>query len=215
MNKRTVIAAFVFLALIMTRDSWCYEQESDARGWTNYFLLAVQDGMEFPQPTNEVVYRAVKTSITEAMAARDYLRKRESEYSMRTHRPLAAKATEWETQAGGKTQKVRVTVIESVDGRDGAMEGLCALMSSHTSMGGTVYEVMKGGPGDVCLRFRHQGEGEGNGPKVLFFCRGNVAVQVMLMSPYGDVMPVACLVDSAILGSSAEAKDEEEQLISQ
>ena len=208
MNTRMVTAAFVFLTLVMAGDSWCYGQESDARGWTNYFLLAVEDGMQFPQPTNEVVYRAVKTGIAGTMAAHDYLLKSESDYSVRAHRPLSAKSTEWETQQGGNIQKVRVTVIESDKGRDGALEGLCALMSSHTSMGGTVYKVMKGGPGDVCLQFRHQGGGEENGRKVLFFCRGNVAVQVLLMSRHGDTMPAARLVDSAILGSAAEAKDQ-------
>lgn len=211
MSTKTVIAASVFLTLVLARDSWGSKQDSDARGWTNYFLLAVQDGMKFPQPTNEVVYRAVKTTIADAMAAKGYLSKRESDYSVRAHKALSAKSTEWETQPGGTIQKVRVTVIESDNGRDGAMEGLCALMSSHTSMGGTVYDVVKGGPGDVCLRFKHQSGAEGNGPKVLFFCRGNVAVQVLLMSPHGDAMPTARLVDTAILGSSAEAKEQEKQ----
>ncbi|NBK21880.1 MAG: aspartate--tRNA ligase, partial [Spirochaetia bacterium] len=35
------------------------DEESDAKEWTNYFMRSVQNGMQFPQPTNEVMYHAV------------------------------------------------------------------------------------------------------------------------------------------------------------
>lgn len=206
MNKITIYAGYLLLALFMVRGSWCYGQESDAKEWTNYFMRSVQNGMQFPQPTNEVMYHAVKTSIAKAMASQDYLMKRESDYSMRVHRPISANSTEWEARLDGKIQKIWLAIIESDRGRDGAMEGLSALMSSHTTMGGPVYEVMEGGPGDVCLQFKNQNAVEGNRPKVLFFCRGNVAVQVVRLLPNGDVMPVARLVDAAIVKSCSETK---------
>lgn len=195
------ITKCILLGIFIAGFLSAYGGERGSQEWTNYFVHAVQEGMSFTLPTNEIVRSGTKTNVVQVFTGNRYRNCSSSEYKVRTGSPLVVNASEWYSDDGGRTQRVRVCIMESKTGRDEAMEGLSNLMSSHTSMGGVAYKVLKDGPGDICYTFRSKPADVTIGPNVLFFCRNNVAVQVSLRSADGDVMSAARLVDMAIQGS--------------
>ena len=195
---RTTIANSVLFALSIATSPCAYGRDRDGNGWTNYFARAVQDGGGLPRATNAVQRFGITTNVVQILSAKGYRQRASSEYAMRSGVPLTVSVMEIDSVEGVKTQRVRVCTIECKNGQDEVMNGLCALMDAHTSMGGIVYKRLKDGPGDLCFAFRHQAEQQTGGLTVLFFCRDNVAVQVSLRSPEGDVAAVARAIDSAI-----------------
>ena len=197
MLKCKMMFVCVFIVLVGNWANCANNLNSEAR--EKYFKLAIEGKVPLQTSTNGVLRDCV-TNAFNALEAKGYHLRSSSVSKIKYLKNMVVKTLEWDTGDGDLSQRFSVSMVESRNDHDEAMNGLAHLMSSSSNAGGSRFKHFKQGPGDVC--FVNKGadpEGDALGINVLFFCRDNIAVMVIPYSLKSNILSFARLLDSSLM----------------
>lgn len=182
-----------------------WAEEPDSAVWKRSFKAIVVNDVQIPVSTNEVLREGIGTNTIQSASSQPFRLRSYSEKSVPSMENIKAKMMEYDMEVGGQTRRIYIRFVNAMKGRDEAMNGLAYLMGTSTSMGGQPFKQLLGGPGDVCFVFKTEPSGA-RGFSTLFFCRDNVAVQLISYSAETDLLAVARLIDSSIMTTPVKNK---------
>jgi len=197
-----IMSVCLFIILAGHAFSWANDPNTEAR--KNYFKRTVEGDVILQQSTNDVLRDGVATNTLKSLEVKGYHLKSLSESRIRKLENMMVKTLEFDSGDGTLSQRFQVSIVESKNGRDKAMDGLVYLMASSSNMLGVRFKQFKNGPGDICfVNKKAEPDADGRGLSVLFFCRDNIAVMIIPFSQ-SNILPFARLIDSSIMMTSGK-----------
>jgi len=201
-KKFKMIFAFICSIAIC---GYVLAKDPDAETRRDYFKQAIEGEVKLQASKNEILRDCSATNAFTTLTTKGYHLRSSSVVGSKGLKNMPVKILEYGTESKDLSQKFRVSIVESKNGRDEAMNGLVYLMSSSSNMGGIRFKQLKDGPGDVCF-VNKMAEPVTNafGISVLFFCRDNIAVMVVPYSLNSNILSFARLIDSSIMMTSGK-----------